>query len=145
MPGGSIRPAARRRSPSWPAGPGCGRSSPTSKATTCSPGCPSCIEAGHPLANLDTGDLLADAGVTPLTAHAYLGGLPIAQALAAGADVVVTGRVTDAALAVGPGIWRFGWTGDDLDPLAGAVVAGHVLECGCQATGGNYCVLRRCA
>jgi len=99
---------------------------------------PGLIESGHPLANLDTGDRLADAGVTPLTAHAYLGGLPIAQALAAGADVVVTGRVTDAALTVGPGIWRFGWTGDDLDPLAGAVVAGHVLECGCQATGGNF-------
>ena len=51
---------------------------------------------------------------------------------------MVTGRVTDAALAVGPGMWRFGWTGDDLDALAGAVVAGHVIECGCQATGGNY-------
>lgn len=99
---------------------------------------PGLLEAGHPLANTDTGEPLAEAGVTPLTAHAYLGGLPIAQALAAGADVVVTGRVTDAALVVGPGMWRFGWTGDDLDALAGAVVAGHVIECGCQATGGNY-------
>ena len=94
--------------------------------------------AGHRFANADTGETLAEAGVTPLTAHAYLGGLPIASALSAGADVVVTGRVTDAALVVGPGMWRFGWTGDDLDALAGAVVAGHVLECGCQATGGNY-------
>ena len=76
--------------------------------------------------------------MTPLTAHAYLGGLPIARALDAGADVVVTGRVTDAALVTGPGIWRFGWDGSDLDALAGAVVAGHVIECGCQATGGNY-------
>src|SRR6266568_4334739 len=92
---------------------------------------PELSQAGHRLANADT-------GVTPLTAHAYLGGLPIASALSAGADVVVTGRVTDAALVVGPGMWRFGWTGDDLDALAGAVVAGHVLECGCQATGGNY-------
>ncbi len=50
----------------------------------------------------------------------------------------MTGRVTDAALVVGPGMWRFGWTGDDLDELAGAVVAGHIIECGCQATGGNY-------
>lgn len=99
---------------------------------------PDLMRSGHPLANTDTGETLAGAGVTPLTAHAYLGGLPIARALAAGADVVVTGRVTDAALVVGPGMWRFGWTGDDLDALAGAVVAGHVIECGCQATGGNY-------
>jgi len=99
---------------------------------------PDLMSAGYPLANTDTGQSLAQAGVTPLTAHAYLGGLPIARALAAGADVVVTGRVTDAALVVGPGMWRFGWTGDDLDELAGAVVAGHILECGCQATGGNY-------
>jgi hypothetical protein len=99
---------------------------------------PELMRSGHQLANSDTGETLAEAGVTPLTAHAYLGGLPIAQALSAGADIVVTGRVTDAALAVGPGMWRFGWTGDDLDALAGAVVAGHVIECGCQATGGNY-------
>ncbi len=102
------------------------------------PRLPDLMRAGHPLANSDTGQRLADAGVTPLTAHAYLGGLPIARALDAGADIVVTGRVTDAALVVGPGMWRFGWNGDDLDALAGAVVAGHVIECGCQATGGNY-------
>jgi hypothetical protein len=95
-------------------------------------------QAGHYLANTDTGELLADAGVVPVTANAYLGGLPIAEALRFGADVVVTGRVTDAALVVGPGIWHFGWTGDDLDALAGAVAAGHIIECGCQATGGNY-------
>ncbi|HUD36547.1 MAG TPA: acyclic terpene utilization AtuA family protein [Streptosporangiaceae bacterium] len=102
------------------------------------PRLPALLADGHELANLDTGERLADAGVEPLTAHAYLGGLPIAQALAAGADIVITGRVTDAALVVGPGIWHFGWGSDDLDALAGAVVAGHVLECGCQATGGNY-------
>ena len=96
------------------------------------------MAAGHDLANTDTGERLADAGVTPLTANAYLGGQPIAEALRLGADVVVTGRVTDAALAVGPGIWRFGWSGEDLDALAGAVAAGHIIECGCQATGGNY-------
>jgi len=94
--------------------------------------------AGHDLANTDTGERLADAHVVPVTANAYLGGQPIAQALRLGADVVITGRVTDAALVVGPGIWRFGWTGDDLDALAGAVAAGHIIECGCQATGGNY-------
>nr|WP_202524368.1 acyclic terpene utilization AtuA family protein [Kitasatospora sp. SID7827] len=73
-----------------------------------------------------------------LAANAYLGAFGIAECLRAGADVVVTGRVTDAALVVGPGIAHHGWTPDDLDALAGAVVAGHVLECGAQATGGNY-------
>ncbi|MFG6191520.1 acyclic terpene utilization AtuA family protein [Nonomuraea sp. JJY05] len=92
---------------------------------------------GRPLdlTNADTGEPLT---ATPLTANAYLGGRPIATALAAGADVVVTGRVTDAALVTGPGIWRHGWGPEDLDQLAGSVVAGHVIECGCQATGGNY-------
>ncbi|GAA3447857.1 acyclic terpene utilization AtuA family protein [Planomonospora venezuelensis] len=85
--------------------------------------------------NLDTGERLPAA---PLTANAYLGGRPIAAALSAGADVVVTGRVTDAALVTGPGIWRYGWRPGDHDALAGSVVAGHVIECGCQATGGNY-------
>lgn len=73
-----------------------------------------------------------------LTANAYLGGFGIAKALAAGADIVVTGRVTDASLVVGPGIWRYGWAADAYDPLAGAVVAGHVIECGTHATGGNF-------
>ncbi|GAB1640762.1 DUF1446 domain-containing protein [Krasilnikovia sp. MM14-A1259] len=74
----------------------------------------------------------------PLGAHAYLGAFGIARALRAGADIVVTGRVTDAALTVGPAIARFGWDRTDLDALAGATVAGHVIECGTQATGGNY-------
>ena len=74
----------------------------------------------------------------PLTANAYLGAWGIAACLRAGADVVVTGRVTDASLVVGPAAAHFGWTPDDLDALAGAVVAGHVLECGAQATGGNF-------
>ncbi|MER6051652.1 acyclic terpene utilization AtuA family protein [Streptomyces sp. NPDC001793] len=73
-----------------------------------------------------------------LTANAYLGGAGIAECLRAGADVVVTGRVTDAALVSGPAAAHFGWAVDDHDRLAGAVVAGHVLECGAQATGGNY-------
>ncbi|MEU0701462.1 acyclic terpene utilization AtuA family protein [Streptomyces bacillaris] len=73
-----------------------------------------------------------------LTANAYLGGAGIAACLRAGADIVVTGRVTDAALVTGPAAAHFGWGPDDLDALAGAVVAGHVLECGTQATGGNY-------
>ncbi|MGA7690021.1 MAG: acyclic terpene utilization AtuA family protein [Jiangellales bacterium] len=88
--------------------------------------------------NLSTGEKLADLGLVPVTANAYLGAFGIAAALEAGADVVITGRVTDAALAVGPAAWWHGWTPDDLDPLAGAVVAAHVIECGAQATGGNY-------
>ncbi|MGN0065807.1 MAG: acyclic terpene utilization AtuA family protein, partial [Nocardioides sp.] len=73
-----------------------------------------------------------------LTANAYLGGFGIAAALRGGADVVVTGRVTDASVIVGPAAFHHGWTYEDLDPLAGAVVAGHVIECGTHATGGNF-------
>ncbi|GAY18714.1 hypothetical protein MSZK_54400 [Mycobacterium sp. shizuoka-1] len=75
---------------------------------------------------------------SPLTANAYLGGWGIAECLRAGADVVVTGRVTDASVVVGPAAAHFGWGREDYDQLAGAVVAGHVIECGAQATGGNY-------
>jgi len=77
----------------------------------------------------------------PVSANAYLGGWGIAEALAAGADVVVTGRVTDASLVVGPAAWWHGWGREDWDALAGAVAAGHVIECGPQATGGNYSFL----
>ena len=73
-----------------------------------------------------------------LTANAYLGAFGIAEALNQGADVVVTGRVTDASVVVGPAIAHHGWGRDDFDALAGAVVAGHVIECGTQATGGNF-------
>jgi hypothetical protein len=73
-----------------------------------------------------------------LTANAYLGGWGIAECLRAGADVVVTGRVTDASLVTGPAAAHFGWARDDFDRLAGATVAGHVIECGAQATGGNF-------
>ncbi|MFE2096032.1 acyclic terpene utilization AtuA family protein [Streptomyces sp. NPDC059468] len=77
-----------------------------------------------------------------LAAHAYLGGFGIAECLRAGADVVITGRVTDAALVTGPAAAHFGWQPTEYDRLAGAVVAGHVLECGTQATGGNYSFFR---
>ncbi len=93
---------------------------------------------GHDLANLDTGRPLADADQPPLTANAYLGSWGIAEALGRDADIVVCPRVTDAALVVGPAAWRFGWGRGDWDELAGALVAGHVIECGAQATGGNY-------
>ena len=88
--------------------------------------------------HIDTGVGLADAAISPVTANAYLGAWGIATALKSGADVVITGRVTDASLVVGPSAWAFDWALDDWDRLAGAVAAGHILECGAQATGGNY-------
>ena len=94
--------------------------------------------AGLALTHLDTGEALSAAGSKPLTANAYLGGWGITAALAAGADIVVCPRVTDASLVTGPAAWWHGWQRDDLDQLAGAVLAGHVIECGPQATGGNY-------
>ncbi|GAA0710269.1 DUF1446 domain-containing protein [Dactylosporangium roseum] len=86
-----------------------------------------------------TGDDVTERfGGRVLTANAYLGAFGIAECLNEGADIVVTGRVTDASLVVGPAVAHFGWTRDDLDALAGATVAGHILECGAQATGGNF-------
>ena len=93
---------------------------------------------GHDLVNLDTGVPLAKADLPVVTANAYLGGWGITAALQAGADVVVCPRVTDASLVTGPAAWWHGWRRDDWDALAGAVAAGHVIECGPQATGGNY-------
>ncbi|HEY6474048.1 MAG TPA: acyclic terpene utilization AtuA family protein [Acidimicrobiales bacterium] len=92
---------------------------------------------GEGFVNLDTGEALPE-GAQVVTANAYLPARPIADALAAGAQVVVTGRVTDAALVVGPALAAFGWGDEDLDQIAGAVVAGHVIECGAQCCGGNY-------
>ncbi|MCQ4084886.1 DUF1446 domain-containing protein [Streptomyces sp. RB6PN25] len=93
---------------------------------------------GHEFAHLATGQPLAEAGVQPVTANAYLGAWGITEALKAGADVVICGRVTDASLVVGPAAWAFDWAPDDWDALAGAVTAGHIIECGAQATGGNF-------
>lgn len=93
---------------------------------------------GIRLEHLETAIALSDASVEPITANAYLGGWGIAEALSGGADVVVCPRVTDASLVVGPAAWHHGWLRNDWDSLAGAVVAGHIIECGTQATGGNY-------
>ncbi len=94
------------------------------------------------ITHVEGDDLLARADElglgSPLAVNAYLGGFGIAEALRGGADVVVTGRVTDASLVVGPAIAHFDWSPDDHDAMAGAMVAGHVIECGTQATGGNY-------
>ncbi|MYW95556.1 DUF1446 domain-containing protein [Amycolatopsis rubida] len=98
------------------------------------------------VAHVEGDDLIARAEEfgfgKPLTANAYLGAWGIAECLEAGADIVVTGRVTDASVIVGPAAAHFGWARDDYDALAGAVVAGHVIECGAQATGGNYSFFR---
>jgi hypothetical protein len=98
------------------------------------------LGTGAKIAYVDGDDLRGKLADHPdaLTANAYLGGFGIARALEAGADVVVTGRVTDAAVVMGPAIWWHGWSPTEYDALAGAVVAGHVIECGTQATGGNF-------
>jgi hypothetical protein len=90
------------------------------------------------VAHVDGDDVRSVGFQGALTANAYLGAFGIAAALREGADVVVTGRVTDASLVVGPAVAHFGWDSTSYDELAGAVVAGHVLECGAQATGGNF-------
>jgi hypothetical protein len=97
---------------------------------------------GEPLTHLDRGIPLRELQQPVLSANAYLGGWGIAAALERDADVVICPRVTDAALAVGPAAWKFGWRRDDWDRLAGAVVAGHIIECGAQCTGGNYSFFR---
>ena len=102
------------------------------------PTLPALQASGEPLRHLDTGMLLGELRAPVLSANAYLGGFGIAAALAQGADVVICPRVTDAALVVGPAAWKFGWARDDWNRLAGAVVAGHIIECGAQCTGGNY-------
>lgn len=93
---------------------------------------------GHELRHLDKGSALRDSGIEPVSANAYLGGWGIARALDKGADIVICPRVTDASLVVGTSAWWHGWERDDFDALAGAVLAGHIIECGPQATGGNY-------
>lgn len=95
------------------------------------------LVASHHLMHFETGEPIKDTGKF-LTANAYLGCWGIVDALSRGADIVVTGRVTDAAVVCGPAAWHHGWRRTDWNALAGAVVAGHVIECSTQATGGNY-------
>jgi len=97
--------------------------------------------SGHSLAHMDTGRPFSDMPSKPVTANAYLGAWGIVEALSSGAQVVVCPRVTDASVVVGPAAWHFGWGREDWDALAGAVVVGHILECGAQTTGGNYAFL----
>ena len=95
-------------------------------------------DEGELFMNMDKQIPLGDSGYTTLTANAYLGAWGIKEALDNGADIVVCPRVTDAAVVIGPAAWKFNWKRNDYDSLAGALAAGHIIECGCQATGGNY-------
>lgn len=95
--------------------------------------------ATEPFTNLDTGEMLAAVHSRVVSANAYLGARPIADALAQGADIVVTGRVADASLTVAPAMHEFGWRWDDWDRLSAASVAGHLIECGAQVCGGLWC------
>ncbi|MBI5506936.1 MAG: DUF1446 domain-containing protein, partial [Deltaproteobacteria bacterium] len=95
-------------------------------------------KGGERFTHLDKGIPLSSLTSTVVSANAYLGGWGIAQALGSGADLVICPRVTDAALTLGPAAWKFGWARDDWDRLAAGVVAGHIIECGAQCTGGNY-------
>ena len=93
---------------------------------------------GQAFTNLDTGQALANSGQQTLTANVYFGAWGIKEALDQGADIVICPRVTDASVVMGPAAWKFGWGRTDYDALAGALAAGHVIECGAQCTGGNY-------
>ncbi len=96
------------------------------------------LGAGEELANLDTGRPIADIRTDVLSANVYLGAAPVVQALELGANVIIAGRVTDTAITLAPMIWEFGWAPDDWDRVAAGIVAGHIIECGTQTTGGNF-------
>ncbi|MGH8694453.1 MAG: acyclic terpene utilization AtuA family protein, partial [Burkholderiales bacterium] len=99
---------------------------------------PQLMEGGETFANLDTGAPVSTVLQRITSANVYIGAKPIAEALAQGADVVITGRATDPSIALGPLLHEFGWSLDDYNRLAAGTVMGHILECGPQCTGGNY-------
>ncbi len=96
------------------------------------------IADGETLANIDNGRPLSCVLDKVSSANVYIGAQPIVEALRQGADIVVTGRSTDPSLVLAPLIHEFGWSFDDFDKLAAGTIAGHILECGAQCTGGNY-------
>jgi hypothetical protein len=96
------------------------------------------LAAGHPLSHIDTGEPITAVRDRLVSANAYLGSRPVADALKLGADVVVTGRVADACLTLGPLLHEFGWADDDWNLLAAGSTAGHLIECGAQASGGLW-------
>ena len=95
------------------------------------------IEQGHALANMDTGEPLSTVRDRVLSANAYIGSTPIIEALGRDASVVITGRSTDTALTMAPLRYEFGWGAEDWDKLAAGIIAGHIIECGAQCSGGN--------
>lgn len=95
------------------------------------------IAAGEPFANMETARPLTDVRPHVRAANAYLGMMPVVEALKQGANVVITGRVTDTGLTLGPLVHEFGWQADDWDRIAAGTIAGHILECGAQSSGGN--------
>jgi hypothetical protein len=95
------------------------------------------LATGHPLANMETGEPLSSIRDRVLAANAYLGSKPIMEALAKKAQIVITGRSTDTALTMAPLRFTFGWADDDWDRLAAGIIAGHIIECGAQCSGGN--------
>ena len=101
------------------------------------------LEAGIPFDDLETGEALGDRRASVAAANAYLGAEPVVRALAHGPDVVVTGRVTDTGLTLAPLRFALGWDAEDWDRIAQGLVAGHLIECGAQAAGGNYTDWRR--
>ncbi len=96
------------------------------------------LAAGEPLANMDNGQPLAAVRDRVTSANVYLGAFPVAEALAQGAQIVITGRGTDPGLVLAPLIHEFGWKRGDHDRLAAGTIAGHIVECGPQCTGGNF-------
>ncbi len=96
------------------------------------------LAAGEELANLDTARPLTDIRTDVLSANVYLGAAPVVAALELGANVIIAGRVTDTAITLAPMMWEFGWAPDDWDRVASGIVAGHIIECGTQTTGGNF-------
>jgi hypothetical protein len=96
------------------------------------------IEEGHQLRNMETGELITEIEEKLLSANVYFGAVPVVEALRQGADIVITGRVTDTGLTLGPMVHEFGWGFDEYDKLAAGTIAGHIIECGGQVTGGNF-------
>jgi hypothetical protein len=95
------------------------------------------LAAGHEMRNMDTGEPLSMVRDRVIAANAYIGSTPIVEALAKGANVVITGRSTDTALTMAPLRYEFGWAADDWNKLAAGIIAGHIIECGAQCSGGN--------
>jgi len=96
------------------------------------------IEQGHRLENIDTGETVEAVKDDLLSANVYLGSESIVEALQQGADIVITGRVIDAGLTLGPMVYEFNWSFDDYDKMASGIIAGHIIECGAQSSGGNF-------